>query len=378
MTNNVVSCPSCGKKYKRPERADREAVKVKCKQCGNVFVIKPPSEKNDDDGYAQTSKDWLIKKANGDIVRAKNYTDIQLLIVKKEIHETDEMSQTGSDWKKLSEIETLKPFFEALKESEKTEKIKEVKKHLKIDESPVITPDIKKKEETIVQEKQVDNNKNNLEENTEESTKEEKETPKDKDFDALFMNDDEIYAKESKNKLLVIIIILVVAGLAGAAYYFMVYSKNSTDAIKNKTTEHKVEEVKSSEPKPVVEKVKELKEAVVQTNEVKTESKKIKQVKVKKPVKKKTLKKRKKISKWKTNIKRGWRFLDKGNLKASLKYFNTAIKENPSASDAYFGLGETYNAMGNKAKAKLNYKKFLTFKPNAKDKNEVENILKNL
>ncbi len=417
MINNAVLCPSCGKKYKRPEKADKESVNVKCKQCGNVFVIEPPSHKSEE--HQSQFNDWLIRKSNGNIVRAKNHTEIQLLIVKKEVVETDEISQTGSDWSKLSDIDILKPFFEALKESEKTEKLHEAEEHLKIEDSPVIIPSIReeneKKEEIedikqpehpsnepekpvveiskikpekpaeTVQEEKKEESIYNKEEKTAKKQQKKSKSSSDDDFDSLFMNDDEVLEKEKRSKIpLIFIIILIIAGAAGAAYYFLVYSKNNTSTIENKIVEETVspETPENIESEPQVETNEEPEKAAIETKvetkkEIVKESAQAetvkKQNKDEKPVAKKT-----ETSKWKSNITLGWNALDKSNFKAALSYFNSAIKENPSAADAYFGLGETYNAMGNRTQAKLNYKKFLTFNPKEQDRKEVENILKNL
>lgn len=76
--------------------------------------------------------------------------------------------------------------------------------------------------------------------------------------------------------------------------------------------------------------------------------------------------------------KKGWQLLDKGNTAQAIATFKKAASIRRSSPDAHLGLGESFNAAGNKNEAVKHYKKYLELKPDAEDRLEIEAILNDL
>jgi tetratricopeptide (TPR) repeat protein len=77
-------------------------------------------------------------------------------------------------------------------------------------------------------------------------------------------------------------------------------------------------------------------------------------------------------------IKRGWQLVDSGRNDDALIAFREALTLSPNNPNAHLGLGEMYNIMGNTKNALTHYRKYLSLKPNARDRNEVEAIIDSL
>ncbi|MBN1232598.1 MAG: zinc-ribbon domain-containing protein [Candidatus Coatesbacteria bacterium] len=63
----IITCPSCGAKYKIPEEriSEKESMRVKCKKCSNVFTVSQEQEKEKVvlDKIAEQSKDTKTSPA---------------------------------------------------------------------------------------------------------------------------------------------------------------------------------------------------------------------------------------------------------------------------------------------------------------------------
>ncbi len=351
---NRVICPGCNSRYKRPANIPETGVNVKCKHCGRIFLVKPLKSSM----IADPFKDSLVKQEDGKVVKIGSLAEIQQKIITGEISGSDMYSGNGTDWKELSTIEMLDPFFSIVK---KASMVKE--------ETPEPSPQIEENNEVIAppsiddSAELFDPSKDGIESDSE-------------DMSDLF---DE-YETNSRGKILKIIIAFAILGAAAfAAYSFLSkpVQKAERKVVEKVAPEKKPDRAPSPEAK---EKSSEITDT--DTDKASTAEKKISKTPVKKqaPAPKKKLEK--KVIKQKAPsaaslIKRGWRNLDNENIEGAISQFQKALKLNPNAAEAYYGLGEAYNLRGNKAKAREFYQKYISL-PNAKNRGEVKSILNNL
>ena len=107
-----VRCERCSTVYDFDEaRIPVEGLAVKCSTCGHVFrafrSVAP---------HAGADDQWMVRQANGNVVRFKEMTTLQRWIVERKVTRDDQISKTGKAWKHLGEIAELTPFFQAVEQ----------------------------------------------------------------------------------------------------------------------------------------------------------------------------------------------------------------------------------------------------------------------
>jgi len=126
--------------------------------------------------------------------------------------------------------------------------------------------------------------------------------------------------------------------------------------------------------KPKKKKLQEEKPKRVLKHKVKRALKhKVKKVKSDKVSIKRKSPKRK--SNYKNFVNKGNSFLKDGNVDSAIKLYSKAIRINKRAAKAYRGLGISYASQGNYKKACINYRKYIKYLPEAKDRKQVEKLL---
>lgn len=99
-----VRCDKCGTEYEFDDaRVGGQGVTVKCTNCGFVFKVHKES--------TRASRDWLVRKADNQIIAFRQLTTLQKWIVEGRIDRKDEISRNGETWKRLGNIGELEPFF---------------------------------------------------------------------------------------------------------------------------------------------------------------------------------------------------------------------------------------------------------------------------
>ena len=117
-----VRCERCKTEYEFDDaRITHEGVTVKCTQCGYLFRVKksadapipPPA-----DAEAGDDRQWMIRRADGQVMRFKELTTLQRWIVERKVTREDEISRTGSVWKRLGGIAELASFFQVVENAQ--------------------------------------------------------------------------------------------------------------------------------------------------------------------------------------------------------------------------------------------------------------------
>ena len=77
-------------------------------------------------------------------------------------------------------------------------------------------------------------------------------------------------------------------------------------------------------------------------------------------------------------LKSGLQQYARGDTSAALASFRSALSANPGFSPAYRGMGLVYEKMGNKAQARIAYKKYLALAPTAGDADQIRERMERL
>ena len=77
-------------------------------------------------------------------------------------------------------------------------------------------------------------------------------------------------------------------------------------------------------------------------------------------------------------LKAGLQQYARGETSAALASFRSALASNPGFAPAYRGMGLVYEKMGNKAQARISYKKYLQIAPTAGDADQIKERMERL
>jgi tetratricopeptide (TPR) repeat protein len=77
-------------------------------------------------------------------------------------------------------------------------------------------------------------------------------------------------------------------------------------------------------------------------------------------------------------LKSGLQQYARGDTSAALASFRSALSSNPGFSPAYRGIGLVYEKLGNKAQARVAYKKYLALAPTAGDADQIRERMERL
>lgn len=103
-----VSCPQCQTEYEFEDaRIPDAGLSVKCTECAKVFRINKPVKT----AKSAPGREWRLRQADGSVFAFKRLTTLQKWIVEEKVTRDDEISLTGGNWKKLSDVAELASFF---------------------------------------------------------------------------------------------------------------------------------------------------------------------------------------------------------------------------------------------------------------------------
>ncbi|HNW81299.1 MAG TPA: tetratricopeptide repeat protein [bacterium] len=318
--------------------------------------------------------DLLLKKDDGTILIIKSLAQLQQKIIFREVASDDLFSKNGKDWESLSQIEQLTPFFDLIERKPETEP--ETKPESEPEEKAVDETIEKERIAKLEQEKiiaDVAEKARIAKLETEKMIKASKKDDADDEFDKSFFDDEDIPKKRTGLKAFITIFILAAIGTAIYFFYFRNVEEKRIVAVREEPVQ-----IENKEPVQVVEeKVAETKPEIKPEEKVEQAEKPEENVVNNEPAVKKesSPKKQESLS---ALCKRGWQTLDKGDNKKAIEIFRKALSIKSDHPDAHLGLGESFNAAGNKNEAKKHYKKYLELSPDAEDRLEIESILNNL
>ncbi|MBW2733568.1 MAG: zinc-ribbon domain-containing protein, partial [Deltaproteobacteria bacterium] len=113
-----IICPECHTEYEfDDDRVTDAGVTVKCTNCSYTFKVRrkqastPPAESNLNQN---DSKLWMIRKADGEVLRFRELTTLQQWIIEHKATANDQISRKGDTWKRLGDIAELTSFFEVV------------------------------------------------------------------------------------------------------------------------------------------------------------------------------------------------------------------------------------------------------------------------
>lgn len=119
-----IRCERCGTEYEFDDNRVTEAgITVKCSSCGHMFKIRKKSFVLTEpvvpgQEEAPASKNWMIRKPDGQMLSFKELTTLQKWIVERKVSREDEISRSGESWKKLGSIAELASFFRVVDQSQ--------------------------------------------------------------------------------------------------------------------------------------------------------------------------------------------------------------------------------------------------------------------
>lgn len=120
-----IRCERCGTEYEFDDNRVTEAgITVKCSSCGHMFKIRKKSFVLTEpvvpgrEEEAPASKNWMIRKPDGQMLSFKELTTLQKWIVERKVSREDEISKSGESWKKLGSIAELASFFRVVDQSQ--------------------------------------------------------------------------------------------------------------------------------------------------------------------------------------------------------------------------------------------------------------------
>jgi len=101
-----VQCEKCGTGYGLDETLVGPAgTTVRCTICGHVFKVHAP-------GGSRTES-WVLRQASGATFPFDRLGTLQDWISEGKVSENDLIAKTGGEWKRLSDLAEMKPFFDA-------------------------------------------------------------------------------------------------------------------------------------------------------------------------------------------------------------------------------------------------------------------------
>jgi predicted Zn finger-like uncharacterized protein len=106
-----VQCEKCGTGYGLDETlVGPSGTTVRCTVCGHVFKVYAT-------GGARTES-WVLRQASGATYPFDRLGTLQDWIAEGKVSENDLIAKTGGEWKRLSDLAEMKPFFDAARGSQ--------------------------------------------------------------------------------------------------------------------------------------------------------------------------------------------------------------------------------------------------------------------
>ena len=119
-----VRCERCNTEYEFDDsRVTARGISVKCTSCGHMFKVRsaeasagpafgPDGVAVDHDASRPHSRHWMVRQANGNIFTFRDLSTLQKWVLQGKVARDDEISRSGSAWRRLATIGELGSFFQ--------------------------------------------------------------------------------------------------------------------------------------------------------------------------------------------------------------------------------------------------------------------------
>jgi predicted Zn finger-like uncharacterized protein len=133
-----VRCDRCQTEYELDDESVADAgASVQCTTCGHTFVVSRTGATLvggqgvaglADPQSAPAAPDWVLSTEEGQTHRFRDLTTLQKWIVERRVTREDSISQRGGAWRRLGEVDELRPFFAVVEQADRahTEKTRTV------------------------------------------------------------------------------------------------------------------------------------------------------------------------------------------------------------------------------------------------------------
>lgn len=122
-----VRCDRCQTEYELDdESVAAGGASVQCTSCGHTFVVGrgrpggtlPPGPTTSAPGGPTTSS-WMLTTEEGKTHRFRDSTTLQKWVVERRVGRTDRVCPPGGAWKRLGDVDELRPFFDVVEQADR-------------------------------------------------------------------------------------------------------------------------------------------------------------------------------------------------------------------------------------------------------------------